>query len=431
MISGIFIPILRRLATQTLLDIFDIKESYKLPDKIMEALMSDRAEMIVREIKENTNCDIRDLFQEEQGDRKKLKQDFTPDCIATLVADLMKNGDALDMCSGVGTLTKAAVKAHGFCICEQEFSERTIPFALLEACMEGMEGDISRADCLRENVVETFKLQRIGDISIPKEIPPKKAGRYDNVIMNPPYSMKFQDAEQYPMKGFVIPKNKADYGFLLRGLEHLKDGGRLIAILPHGVLFRGNREGEIREQLTKQHLINAVIGLPDKLFLNTSIPVCLLILEQDSPNVLFVDASKDFEKGTAQNDMNADQIHRIVDAFEKRRDIENYAHIAAYEEIAGNDYNLSIPRYVDTFKAEPLPDIENILRELKAINEEVEKVGASLYRMLGELVGSIEDEKQIKKHRELLERKCNMVFTKEGKAYPRQLELRDLYEFEM
>lgn len=416
---------------KTLLDIFDVKESYKLPDKIMEALMSDRAEMIIREVKELTDCDIRDLFQKEQGDRKNLKQDFTPDCIAALVADLMKNGDVLDMCSGTGALSKAAFRAHGLRICEQEFSERTIPFALLDACMEGMEGYISRADCLRDIVEESFELQKIGDISIPKKITPKKAECYDNVIMNPPYSMKFQDAEQYPIKGITIPKSKADYGFLLRGLEHLKEDGRLIAILPHGVLFRGNREGELRKQLVNKRLINAVIGLPDKLFLNTSIPVCLLILEQNSRNIFFIDASKDFEKRAAQNDMTSDQIHRVVDAFKQRKDIEKYAHIATYEEIVRNDYNLNIPRYVDIFEAEPLPDVERILNELRSINEEEEKIATNLYRMLGELTASREDEKQIEKHRELLKGKPKAGLTKEKTANPVQLELRDLFEFAM
>ena len=135
---------------KTLLEIFDVKEAYKLPDKIMEALMSDRAEMIIREVKDNAGCDLRDIFQQEQGDRKNLKQDFTPDCIATLVAGLMKPGDVLDMCSGTGTLSKAAARRHGMKICEQEISERTIPFAILDACIEGMEGNISHADCLRD-----------------------------------------------------------------------------------------------------------------------------------------------------------------------------------------------------------------------------------------------------------------------------------------
>lgn len=410
---------------KSLLEIFDVKEAYKLPDKIMEVLMSDHAEMIIREVKDNAGCDLRDIFQQEQGDRKNLKQDFTPDCIAALVAGLMKSGDVLDMCSGTGTLSKAAARRHGVKICEQEFSERTIPFAILDACIEGMEGNISRADCLRDISEESFELQRVEDISIPKRIAPKKVGYYDNVIMNPPYSMKFQDAEQYLIKGFTIPKSKADYGFILRGLEHLKEGGRCIAVLPHGVLFRGNREGEIRKQLINQHLINAVIGLPDKLFLNTSIPVCLLILEQDSPNVLFIDASKDFEKKAAQNDMNADQIHRIVDTFEKRRDLEKYAHIADYEEISGNDYNLNIPRYVDSFEEKPLPDIECILKQLKAITEEEEKVATNLYRMLGELVGSKDDERQNKKHKKLLKASIMRASQEEKAAYPRQMELRD------
>ena len=249
------------------------------------------------------------------------------------------------------------------------------------------------------------------------------------MIMNPPYSMKFQDAEQYLIKGFTIPKSKADYGFILRGLEHLKEDGRCIAVLPHGVLFRGNREGEIRKQLIKQHLINAVIGLPDKLFLNTSIPVCLLILEQDSPNVFFIDASKDFEKKASQNDMNTDQIHRVINIFKKRKDLEKYAHIADYEEISGNDYNLNIPRYVDSFEEEPLPDIENILRELKKIAEEEKIVTGSLYGMLGELTGTKEDTRQIKKHRKMLENKHNAGTTKVKTAYPKQMELRDLFEF--
>lgn len=416
---------------KSLLDIFDVKESYKLPDKIMETLLSNNAEMIVRDVKENAVCDIRDLFQEEQGDRKNLKQDFTPDCIAALVADLMKSGDVLDMCSGTGALSKAAVKAHGIRICEQEFSERTIPFALLDACIEGMEGCISRTDCLRDIVEESFELQKVGDISIPKKIATKKAEYYDNVIMNPPYSMKFQDAEQYPIKGITIPKSKADYGFLLRGLEHLKDGGRLIAILPHGVLFRGNREGEIRKQLINKHLINSVIGLPDKLFLNTSIPVCLLILEQNSPNIFFIDASKDFEKKSAQNDMNCDQIFRIVNAFKKRQNIEKYAYIATYEEIVSNEYNLNIPRYVDTFEEEPLPDIEKILNELRSIGEEEEKVFANLYRMLSDLTGTKDDEKQIDKHRKLLKDKQNARLVKVKTTDPMQLELRDLFEFTM
>ena len=261
----------------TLQEIFQVQENYKLPDAIMEVLLSKEAEKYIRVVKDN-KIDIRDTFQEEQGDRNRLKQDFTPDCLCRLVADLMKKGSCLDMCSGTGALSKEAARTHNIEIEEQEYSERTIPFAILDACVNGLTGWISRNDCLRDETYQAYRLTKHQDISLPIiEETDREVGQYNNVIMNPPYSMKFPDTEWYPIVGFTIPKSKADYGFLLRGLQHLKEDGRLIAILPHGVLFRGAGEGKIREWLIKQHLINAVIGLPNKLFLNTSIPVCILV----------------------------------------------------------------------------------------------------------------------------------------------------------
>ena len=305
---------------------------------------------------------------------------------------------------------------------EWEYSERAIPFALLDACINGMEGYISRADCLREIVMETYELKKNGKgISIPKRVPTRNAGVYDNVIMNPPYSMKFPDAEELPIMGFKIPKSKADYGFVLRGLEHLKDDGRLIAILPHGVLFRGAGEGKIREWLIREHLINAVIGLPDKLFLNTGIPVCLLILGKKSPDILFVDASKEFEKKSAQNDMTAEQIQKTVDAFNDRSEKERFAHVATYSEIENNDYNLNIPRYVDTFVPEALPNMEELLRDLKEIDAEEQKVKNTLYEMLGQLEGSDEATDLVYQHRRILK-------PKKMSTPPEQITMEEIYE---
>lgn len=132
----------------TLQEFFDVKESYRLPDKIMEMLLSPDAEKTITQIKEQISCDIRDMFQEEQGDRKSLKQDFTPDCICSIVADLMIDGTCLDMCSGTGALSKMAALKRGIEINEQEFSERTIPFAILDACMNGMQGTIKPVHAL-------------------------------------------------------------------------------------------------------------------------------------------------------------------------------------------------------------------------------------------------------------------------------------------
>lgn len=389
---------------KSLIEILGVKEKYKLPDKILECLMSEKAESKIREVKEEGYTEIRDVFQEEQGDRKDLKQDFTPDCVCKIIAGIMKDGAMIDMCSGTGALSKWANKKRKIKINEYEFSERTIPFALLDACINGMEGTISRADCLREEVEESYAIEKCGDISLSRKTEKKIPERYANVIMNPPYSMKFPDADDWEILGWKIPKSKADFGFILRGLQHLEEKGRQIAVLPHGILFRGAQEGKIRKWLLENRMINAVIGLPDKLFLNTSIPVFLLILERNSNNVLFVDASKEFTKKSQQNDMEDAHIEKIVNTFQDREEIEKYSHIASYEEIEKNDFNLNIPRYVDTYEEEPLPDIEKILQELTKIDEEEEKTKAELYKMLDELTGSKEDEEAIEKHKRMLKK---------------------------
>lgn len=390
---------------KSLLEIFGVKESYKLPDKILEYLLSDQAAVKIQEVKDEGYTEIRDIFQEEQGDRKNLKQDFTPDCIGQIIAQIMKEGDNIDMCSGTGALSKWANKARGIKINEYEYSERTIPFALLDACVNGMTGTISRADCLRSKVIESYVLEKQGEISIPKQIEQFNPDQYKNVIMNPPYSMKFPDTDDYEISGWKIPKSKADFGFILRGMQHLKEDGRQIAVLPHGILFRGAQEGKIRKWLIEKHMISAVIGVPDKLFLNTSIPVFLLVLEHNSKDVLFVDASKEFVKKAAQNDMKEEHIEKVVNTFLNRKEIEKYSHIASYEEIEGNDFNLNIPRYVDTFEEEPLPDIRQILKDLKQIDQEETQLKADLYSMLNDLTGSKEDMEVVEMHKNILKPK--------------------------
>lgn len=407
----------------TLQDFFNVNESYRLPDKINEVLLADNAEETIKEIKRSICGDIRDMFQEEQGDRKNLKQDFTPDCVCAIVSGLMVEGTCLDMCSGTGVLSKHAVKKHGINVNEQEFSERTIPFALLDACISGMDGMISRADCLRNIVYESYKLEKRGDISVPRQVEPVSASTYDNVIMNPPYSMKFPEAKEMPIMGHMIPTSKADYGFILRGVEHLKDGGRLIAVLPHGVLFRGAGEGKIREWLIKENLINAVIGLPDKLFLNTSIPVCILVLQRNSENILLVDSSKEFIKNASRNNMTEEQIKKVLDAYNKRCDIERFSHVATYSEVEKNDFNLNIPRYVDTFVEEPLPDASEILRNLKEIDREEKRIKDEIFKMLSDLCGDSEDMKVVEAHKEVLRRK----HTQRVKREYEQMELMDLW----
>lgn len=214
---------------------------------------------------------------------------------------------------------------------------------------------------------------------------------FDAVMANPPYSAHWdsKDREDDPRwrEYGVAPKTKADYAFLLHCLYHLEDNGRMAIILPHGVLFRGAAEGRIRKALLDKHQIEAIIGFPDKLFLNTSIPVCVLILRKNriDSDVLFVDASKEFEKLKNQKQLRTDDINKIVKTVINREEIEKYSHIATLDEIKENDYNLNIPRYVDTFEEEEPIDIIALSEEMVALNSEIQKAETNFLALLDEL----------------------------------------------
>ena len=386
----------------TLLEIFGVKESYQLPMMIMDKIHNGDITDIVKQMRKNNIMDLRDYYQSEQGDRKSLKQDFTPDCICEIVASLTKEGTCLDMCAGTGALAKAVAKKHGTKIHEIEFSQRTMAFNLLDGILNGLEGIVEEGDCLRDTVKSRYILENIdSEISV-KVDNIQEIGKYDNIIMNPPYSMDFPDSKDYSFYGFEVPKSKADYGFILNGLSHLKDDGRLIAVVPHGLLFRGQKEGDIRKWLVEQKLIKAIIGLPDKLFLNTSIPVFLLVLERNSENILVVDASKEFVKSGKNNIMEQAHIDKVLKAFFCRKEVKKFAHVASYGEIKENDFNLNIPRYVDTYELEPLPNMNVLMKDLAEIRQEERKTMSELYEMLGDLVGPVEDMAIIDAHRQIL-----------------------------
>lgn len=158
-------------------------------------------------------------------------------------------------------------------------------------------------------------------------------------------------------------------------------------ILPHGVLFRGAAEGRIRKALIDKHQIETVIGFPDKLFLNTSIPVCVVILRKNraESDILFVDANKDFEKLKKQNHLRQEDVDKIVDTVVNRKEIEKYSHIATIDEIKENDYNINIPRYVDTFEEEEPIDIIAVSNEIQKLNAEIKQTESEFLAMLDEL----------------------------------------------
>jgi type I restriction enzyme M protein len=191
------------------------------------------------------------------------------------------------------------------------------------------------------------------------------------------------------------PKQYSDYAFIIDALNRLEDNGEMFFILPHGVLFRGNKESDIRELLVKKNLINTIIGLPDKLFLNTSIPVCIINFKKTKSNsVLFIDASREYEQSAKLNKLTIDNIYHIKGTYAERKDEKLYSHVASLNEIERNQYNLNIPRYVDTYVPEPLPDINEIVMEYITCEKQIRESRADVVNLLEQLTANDEETKK-------------------------------------
>lgn len=216
---------------------------------------------------------------------------------------------------------------------------------------------------------------------------------FDVVVANPPYSEHWDNNERkmkdprFKDYGALAPKTKADYAFLLHGLYHLKTNGTMAIVLPHGVLFRGAKEETIRKALLNKNQIDAVIGMPAKLFYSTSIPTVILVLkkQKSTDNIMFIDASKGFAKGKNQNTLRPEDIDKIVSTYKVRKDVKRYAHVASMQEIKDNDYNLNIPRYVDTFVPEPPVDLQKVAKDLTETQKEINQNEKELTGMLQDL----------------------------------------------
>lgn len=213
---------------------------------------------------------------------------------------------------------------------------------------------------------------------------------FDAVVANPPYSAKWDNDEtklkdpRFSDYGKLAPASKADYAFILHSIYHLNNDGTMAIVLPHGVLFRGAAEGKIRQTLIEKNYLDAVIGLPANLFYGTSIPTIILVLKKNRKNkdILFIDASNDFEKCKNQNNLTDENVDKIISTFKERKDIDKYAHVASIEEIRENDFNLNIPRYVDTFEEEEPIDLEEVNRQLEQDNKEIAELEAEINEQL-------------------------------------------------
>ena len=203
---------------------------------------------------------------------------------------------------------------------------------------------------------------------------------FDIVVANPPFSLEkwgHEGAEADKYKRFrrgVPPRTKADYAFILHMIEVMKPGtGRMAVVVPHGVLFRSAAEGKIRQKLIEENLLEAVIGLPEKLFYGTGIPAAILVFRKKKTDdkVLFIDASREYQDSKNQNFLREQDLQKILDTYTARQDIDKYAHLATPAEMAGNDYNLNIPRYVDTFEEEVEIDLMVVRAERVKLKDEL------------------------------------------------------------
>lgn len=218
--------------------------------------------------------------------------------------------------------------------------------------------------------------------------------KFEAVVANPPYSAKwdsdakFLEDERFSAYGRLAPKSKADYAFVQHMIHHLDDHGTMAVVLPHGVLFRGAAEEVIRTYIIKdKNYLDAVIGLPSNIFFGTPIPTTILVFKKckTDTDVLFIDASKDFKKEKNQNVLHPEHIEKILDTYQQKVAIDKYSHIATLEEIKSNDYNLNIPRYVDTFEEEEEIDLVEVRSKLVQVDKEIEHITNEINEYLKEL----------------------------------------------
>lgn len=387
--------------------ILGIKEAYQLHDAL-EGILFDRQK---REstfekflsIERDTEHDwFTDYFQSSQSDRKQMMQDYTPDGICKLVSMIVpdQHEAVFDCCSGIGGLTIPLIRKGETLYC-QELSENSLMLLLFNLSIRGAEGYVGNGNCLTNEFKTVYRLKRHGRFSDIDRVLCMDDFKADVVVSNPPYSQVFQEYEQFKdderfREYGLPPKSKADYAFVLHGLHHLKDGGTAVFILPHGVLFRGQGEATIRKKLIENNLLDAVIGLAGGQFMNTQIPVCIMILKKsrDQTGVVVIDASKQFEKCGKVNRMTQQHLNKIVKAYRERKDVEKFCRVVDFSEMQKNDFNLNIPRYVDTSEeAEPV-NLYDVLKEIVEIEKQEQEISRELAEMLQDLRGPDDYESQ-------------------------------------
>ena len=219
--------------------------------------------------------------------------------------------------------------------------------------------------------------------------------RFDIVVANPPFSMKWEandtrlSDERFASYGKLAPSSKADFAFIQHMIYQLDENGTMAVIVPHGVLFRGASEGVIRKYLLKEkNYIDAIIGLPANIFYGTSIPTCIIVVKKNrntDDDILFVDASNDFEKAKNQNYLRDEDVEKIARTYAERKETEKYSRKVSMKEIKENDFNLNIPRYIDTFEEEEEINLDEVVEKISKIDEEMKEVDKTIKNFCDEL----------------------------------------------
>lgn len=329
-------------------------------------------------------------FGSEAG--KKAGEFYTPRQVARVLAKIVdpKPGDRIcDPACGSGSLLIRAAEEVGskdFALFGQEVNRGTWGLARLNMFLHGVDGArIEWGDTLND----------------PKLVERASLIKFDVVVANPPFSLDKWGAENADKDRFgrffrgVPPKSKGDWAFITHMVEAAKTReGRVAVVVPHGVLFRGSREGLIRKAMIEENLLDAVIGLPPNLFQTTSIPVAVLLFDrrrekggtlEKRKDIFFIDGSRDFQPGKNQNQLLDSHVERIIGAHRARKDVERYARSVPMLEVAENDFNLNIPRYVDSFEAADPVDIVAAQREVDALEAELAELRVKMRNHLKEL----------------------------------------------
>lgn len=334
---------------------------------------------------------------------KKGGEFYTPTMASELLARLVKpqeNDRIYDPTCGSGSLLVRVAKQvpnNKVAIYGQERNGATHSLALMNMYLHGIDdANIEWGDTLAN----------------PLHLEDGKLMKFQKIVANPPFSLdkwamgfanetvkKDKKDEKFKMDASldshrrfewgVPPTSKGDYAFVQHMLYSLAEEGTMATILPHGVLFRGAGEGKIRKQIIEMNLLDAVIGLPEALFYGTSIPACILVFKKNRKHedVIFIDASGEgnYEKGKKQNKLREEDLQKIVATYDSRETIDKYSYVASFEEIKENDFNLNIPRYVDTFEEEEPVDMDAVKQNIANIKEELKVVEAEMEKYLKEL----------------------------------------------